>query len=174
MSKISRRIWEDEVSLRSFLTSALLFNSGKLRMGRYLRNTGSLGRVPTWWGPILTVPSPNVLAADVFGTGIVHRHPVPWNKHQPYILCPLLLDPFLTFSHESFNLPQPRYLLQRSMAGSHRQSGRLRGHKYPLRIPEKKPGTLHPAGETLHSLRYPVTLLHQRITLDLQTKCGNR
>jgi len=32
----SRRIWEDKVSLHSFLTSVLLYSSGKLRLRRYL------------------------------------------------------------------------------------------------------------------------------------------
>ena len=48
MSKTSRRIWEDKASLHSLLTSVLLYSSGKLRLGMYLRNAGSLGSVPAW------------------------------------------------------------------------------------------------------------------------------
>jgi hypothetical protein len=43
MSKTRRRIWEEEVSLHSFITSVLLCSSGKPRPGRYLRNPGSMG-----------------------------------------------------------------------------------------------------------------------------------
>jgi hypothetical protein len=116
---------------------------------------------------ILTVPSPNVLAADVFGM-LLFTDIQRCSKHQTRTLWPLSLDPFITSSHASFNLPEPRYLLHRSLVESQSQSGRLTRHTYILRLPEKKP-----AAETLYWLRYSVCLLHQRITKDLQTKCGN-
>jgi len=32
----------------------------------------------------VTVPAPNILAADVFENGIFHRHLVPFNSNEPY------------------------------------------------------------------------------------------
>ena len=64
-----------------------MFSPGKYRLGRYLRNAGRIGWVfarPVYDSATticartvisdirLTVPDPNVLPADVFGTGIFH------------------------------------------------------------------------------------------------------
>jgi hypothetical protein len=68
----------------------LLFISGNYRLGRYLTNAGGNLWVFAWQRyetyrllsrrggvTLVTVPAPNVLAVDAFGTGIFRWHLVP-------------------------------------------------------------------------------------------------
>ena len=87
----------------------ILRSSGKLRLGRYLRNAGSMERILEWQEYELAatigektfityigviVPGPNVPVVNLFGTGIFHQHTycaiklVPASHFSPtYILC---------------------------------------------------------------------------------------
>jgi len=95
----------------------IVCSSGKLRLGRYLRNSGSMGWTFEWqeYDSATTicektfitcirviVPAPNVPVVDVFGTGNFHQHTVPLNRYKPHNLLLLSICSFPP-------LPKPVY-----------------------------------------------------------------
>jgi len=91
----------------------ILCSSGKLRLGRYLRNAVSLEWILQWQEYDLAatvsektfitcigviVSAPNVPVVDVFGTGIFHRHTYSAIKQVPasHPAPPLISVPFPT------------------------------------------------------------------------------
>ena len=93
----------------------VLCSSGNLRFGWYLRTVCSVVWYSPddimWYGNYCIKTSLtlqwlfqlwNVLAADVFGMGIIHWHLVPLNRYQPHTLLLHFVSSFLTSSHRNF------------------------------------------------------------------------